>query len=101
MAKSPSLAPESAHGALYRWVDERLGLEELKAFANHKIVPEHRHSFWYYWGGLSLFFFLIQVISGILLLVYYRPGTEAYDSVREITYQIDSASSRCTRWCCR
>lgn len=89
MAKSPSLAPEPIHGALYRWVDERLGLEELKAFASHKIVPEHRHSFWYYWGGLSLFFFLIQVLSGILLLVYYRPGTEAYDSVREITYQID------------
>jgi hypothetical protein len=44
-------------------------------FAAHKIVPEHRHAFWYYWGGLSLFFFLVQVLTGILLLVYYRPGS--------------------------
>lgn len=90
MAKSPSLAPKATvHGAVYQWVDERLGLEELRAFAAHKIVPEHRQSFWYYWGGLSLFFFLVQVLTGILLLVYYRPGNEAYDSVREITYEID------------
>jgi quinol-cytochrome oxidoreductase complex cytochrome b subunit len=80
MSKSSSLAPDvpaqdiSAHGALYTWVDARLGLEELKAFAAHKVVPEHRHAFWYYWGGLSLFFFLVQVITGILLLVYYRPA---------------------------
>ena len=90
MAKSPSLAPSAQpRGGLYQWVDERLGLEELKAFAAHKIVPEHRHSFWYYWGGLSLFFFVVQVMTGILLLVYYRPGDEAYDSVRQITYEID------------
>lgn len=74
--------------ALYRWVDERLGLEEILAFARHKTVPEHRHSFWYYWGGVSLFFFLVQLMSGILLLVYYRPGAEAYDTVRQITYDI-------------
>lgn len=90
MDKSSSLAPEHrTHGALYAWADARLGLDEIKAFAAHKVVPEHRHSFWYYWGGLSLFFFLIQVLTGILLLVYYRPGSEAYDSVREITYAID------------
>ena len=74
--------------ALYRWVDERLGLEEILAFARHKTVPEHRHSFWYYWGGVSLFFFMVQLMSGILLLVYYRPGAEAYDTVRQITYDI-------------
>jgi cytochrome b6 len=74
---------------LYGWLDERLGLEEIKAFAGHKQVPEHAHSSWYYWGGISLFLFIVQLVSGILLLVYYRPGPEAYDSVREITYEID------------
>jgi cytochrome b6 len=74
--------------AVYEWVDERLGLDEILAFARHKTVPEHQYSFWYYWGGISLFFFLVQVLSGTLLLVYYRPGPEAYDSVRQITYDI-------------
>lgn len=74
--------------AIYRWVDERLGLDEILACAKHKTVPEHRYSFWYYWGGISLFLFLVQVFSGVLLLVYYRPGADAYETVRQITYDI-------------
>jgi cytochrome b6 len=71
------------------WIDERLGLGELLAHARAKSVPMHAHSFWYYWGGLSLFFFLVQAVTGVLLLVYYRPGPEAYDSVRQLTYDVD------------
>lgn len=71
---------------LYGWADQRLGLTELQAFAKHKTVPQHEHSFWYYWGGLSLLFFIVQVVSGVLLLVYYRPGPDAYESVRQITF---------------
>lgn len=52
-------------------------------------MPQHKYSFWYYWGGISLFFFILQLITGILLLVYFRPGKEAYESVRQITYDID------------
>jgi quinol-cytochrome oxidoreductase complex cytochrome b subunit len=75
-------------GSMYSWVDERLGLDDLLDFAKKKTVPQHRHSAWYYWGGISLFFFLVQAVTGVLLLLYYRPGPEAYDSVRQITYDI-------------
>ena len=71
---------------VYDWVDERLGLSEVVAFARHKTVPVHRYSFWYYWGGISLFLFLVQCFTGVLLLVYYRPGADAFESVRQITY---------------
>lgn len=84
----PSLPQSQKRGRLYDWVDERLNLGELTAFAKKKTVPAHRHSFWYYWGGISLFFFLVQLMSGVLLLIYYRPGPEAFDSVRQITYDI-------------
>ncbi len=70
----------------YSWTDERLDLGALQALAKHKTVPLHAQSFWYYWGGLSLLFFLVQVFTGVLLLVYYRPGPDAYESVRQITY---------------
>jgi cytochrome b6 len=72
----------------YEWLDERLGISDIVKVAGHKQVPDHKHSFWYYWGGISLFFFIVMVLSGILLLLYYRPGNEAYESVREITYNI-------------
>lgn len=73
-------------GSVYEWLDERVGLSEAVALARHKRVPVHAQSFWYYWGGISLFLFLIQIVTGILLLVYYRPGAEAFESVRQITY---------------
>lgn len=71
---------------LYDWVDERLDLSGLAAFARKKTVPVHAQSFWYYWGGISLFLFLVQCFTGVLLLVYYRPGAEAYESVRQIAF---------------
>jgi len=74
--------------ALFEWVDERLGLREIIAFASKKTVPVHAQSFWYYWGGISLFLFLVQCFTGVLLLVYYRPGADAYESVRQINFQM-------------
>lgn len=89
MARSSSPVVNQYAQAIYDWADERLGLSDIVEFAKHKTVPVHKHSFWYYWGGISLFFFLVQAVSGVLLLVYYRPGAEAYESVRQITYDID------------
>lgn len=88
MEASLSQKPKTRFAAVYDWADERLGLTEIVDLAKHKTVPSHKHSFWYYWGGISLFFFIVQVFSGILLLVYYRAGADAYESVRQITYDI-------------
>jgi quinol-cytochrome oxidoreductase complex cytochrome b subunit len=74
--------------SIYQWLDDRLGLSDLTRLASKKTVPEHKHSFWYVWGGLTLFFFIIMCFSGVLLLLYYRPGNEAYESVRQINTHI-------------
>ena len=72
-----------------KWIDERFGLNELLAFAKHKTVPRHRYSYWYFFGGMTLFLFVIQVLTGILLLLYYRPSpTEAFESVQYIMTQV-------------
>ncbi|MBS1705827.1 MAG: cytochrome bc complex cytochrome b subunit [Armatimonadetes bacterium] len=66
---------------------ERLGIADTIVYAKKKTVPIHKQSFWYYWGGISLFCFIVQAVTGILLMVYYRPGPEAYESVRQITFE--------------
>jgi len=67
------------------WLDERLGLDAIRSFAAKKAVPIHRQSIWYYFGGMTLFLFTIQVATGILLLLYYRPSAEtAFESVQFI-----------------
>jgi cytochrome b6 len=59
------------------YLDHRFQVSAVFEFAKKKKVPEHRYSFWYYFGGLCLFLFVIQVITGILLLLYYTPSVDA------------------------
>lgn len=67
---------------LYRWLDERIPLSALTEAGRHKEVPVHRYSVFYYFGGMTLFLFLVQVVTGILLMLYYRPSAdEAFESV--------------------
>ncbi len=75
--------------ALFLWLDERLGINSIFALAKKKEVPLHRHSVWYYFGGMSLFLFTVQVATGILLLLYYRPSAEgAFESVQFIITEV-------------
>jgi len=39
-----------------------------------------------YWGGISLFLFLVQCFTGRAAAGLLRPGAEAYESVRQITF---------------
>jgi cytochrome b6 len=74
---------------LFQWVDDRVGLEAFRHAAREKTVPLNRHTPWYYFGGMTLFFFLVQIGTGILLMLYYRPSSqEAYESVQFIVTQV-------------
>ncbi len=76
-------------GTVRKWLDERIGLHGLVDFMEHKKVPQHRYSHWYFFGGMTLFLFGVQVVTGILLLLYYRPSpNEAYESVEYIMAQV-------------
>jgi cytochrome b6 len=64
------------------WLYERTPLASIEEAIAHKSVPRHRYSAFYFLGGMTLFFFVIQVVTGGLLLLYYRPSaSEAYESV--------------------
>jgi cytochrome b6 len=71
------------------WLDERFGLADMLAPLRKKSVPRHRYSYWYYLGGITLFLFFIQVATGMLLLLYYKPSAnEAFESVQYIMTQV-------------
>ena len=74
---------------LYRWIDERFDLSPILELAKKKTVPSHRFSALYFFGGATLFFFVLQVATGILLLLYYKPTAEAaFESVRFIMTEV-------------
>jgi len=75
--------------SLRRWLDERFGWADLTAPLREKTVPLHNLTYWYFLGGITLFLFAIQVCTGILLLLYYRPSAnEAFESVQYIMTRV-------------
>ncbi|MEI7694496.1 MAG: cytochrome b N-terminal domain-containing protein [Chlorobium sp.] len=73
---------DSRASVLNEWFSERFSmLIPIVDYLKKKEVPQHRHSIWYYFGGLTLFFFIVQVLTGLLLLQYYKPTeSEAFAS---------------------
>ena len=71
------------------WLDERIDISGIRHFIAEKGVPIHTQEVWYYLGGMTMFLFGVQVFTGILLLLYYRPSSaEAYESVQFIVTQV-------------
>jgi len=68
---------------IFAWLDERLGLNGIyKAVLDR---PEPKGNWWNTLGSASLFLFLIQGVTGILLTMYYTPSPDhAYDSIQYI-----------------
>jgi cytochrome b6 len=82
MAKTPGRA-------VFEFLDERFLLSDIITFGRKKMVPEHRQSFWYFFGGICLFLTGIQVATGLLLLLYYTPHVDfAHESVQFIMSQV-------------
>ena len=69
------------------WLADRVGWGGIKARLSAHRAP--RRSFFFYLGGITLFLLVIQVLSGILLVLYYRPDpAHAYESVEQIIGEI-------------
>ncbi len=67
------------------WIENRVPVSKATEFASHKTVPLHRYSVIYYFGGMTLFFLIVQLLTGIMLMLYYRPSAaEAFESVEFI-----------------
>jgi cytochrome b6 len=75
---------------LMKWIEERYQIAPLLEFLRHKEVPVGAHPIlWYYLGGTTLFFFTVQILSGLLLLMYYQPGeATSYESIRYLTTKV-------------
>ena len=72
------------------WIEERVDFSALRQLIAKKTVPVHRHSIWYYFGGMALFLLMVQFVTGILLLLYYRPTAEAaFESVQFIITKVE------------
>jgi quinol-cytochrome oxidoreductase complex cytochrome b subunit len=75
-------------GFLYGPIDERLHIRDALEKALKREIPPHVN--WLFcFGGITFVIFVIQVITGTLLLFYYHPTvSEAYKSVQFINNHV-------------
>ena len=73
-----------------QWINQRFEVDKLRQPIKKQLEkPLPGHVSWFHTlGSMSMFFFISQVLTGILLLIYYRPTVdEAFASVKFITTQ--------------
>lgn len=78
-------------GRVARWLAERVPVsgDQLRELTNEP-VPNHMKRWWFCLGGTPAYLFVVQVVTGILLAIYYQPSSQtAYESVRYITQDVN------------
>ncbi len=69
------------------WIEQRTGLGSVLPALLHVRIPMSAQTM--YFGGIALFLFGIQVVTGTLLALYYKPTPEAaYESVQFVTSDV-------------
>ncbi len=72
------------------WWYERVPISgaDLRELTNEP-VPNHMKKWWFCLGGTPAYLFVVQIITGIMLALYYQPASAtAYESVRFITEEV-------------
>ncbi|MDR1685324.1 MAG: cytochrome b N-terminal domain-containing protein [Desulfovibrio sp.] len=80
---------------IYKFLDDRLNLSPLlKEIADHQ-VPDHANplktptALIYCFGGICLFILLLQILTGVFLMLYYVPSPDnAYAGVNYIQNEL-------------
>jgi ubiquinol-cytochrome c reductase cytochrome b subunit len=76
-------------GKLIHWIEVRIGLEELVNRHLRQYRTPKGATFWSTLGFVTLIAFIVQAITGIMLLLYYIPHPDhAFKSVQTITNEI-------------
>lgn len=73
-----------------QWFAERVPLtgDQLRELTNEP-VPYHLKRWWFCLGGTPAYLFVVQIVTGILLAIYYEPSpATAYESVGYITHEV-------------
>jgi quinol-cytochrome oxidoreductase complex cytochrome b subunit len=65
---------------LITWIDERLPVSNfVKNHLSQYYAPKN-FNFFYYFGALAIFIFILQIVTGIFLTINYKP--DAASAVR-------------------
>ena len=89
---APARLPGSAapKQGLWAWLNKRLPVD---AFITEQLTGYYapkNFNIWYFFGSLALFVLVLQLVTGIFLTMFYKPGElTSFDSVEYIMREVD------------
>ena len=86
MAEMKEISPNApASAKLLNWVDNRFPLSKLYNEHMGEYYAPKNFNFWYIFGSLAMLVLVIQIITGIFLVMHYKPDAAlAFGSVEYI-----------------
>ena len=80
-------------GSVARWIDERIDAVGVKRALLDRKMPGGL-TWWHTLGSATLTVFIVQVVTGIVLGMYYAPSPDhAYDSIRYLERAVVSGAT--------
>ncbi len=79
-------------GGIRDWFDERIDLRSLREQLVDRKMPGGL-TWWHTLGSATLAVFMVQVVTGVVLAMYYAPSPDhAYDSVQYLQHTVASGA---------
>ena len=98
-AKTAGAAPAGAAGAdtasgagkgLWAWLNKRLPISEFITTQLTGYYAPKNFNIWYFFGSLALLVLVLQLVTGIFLTMFYKPGElTSFDSVEYIMREVN------------
>ena len=80
---------------LIGWIDRRFPLTSTyKAHLSEYYAPKN-FNFWYFFGSLALIVLVLQIVTGIFLVMHYKPDAQLNTSCAK--YRVAGSSAICTQ----
>jgi len=89
-ATLPTSATGSAGKRFWAWLNKRMPVDQFLATQVTEYYAPKNFNFWYYFGSLAGVVLVLQLVTGIFLAMFYKPGeATAFDSVQFIMREVD------------
>jgi len=89
-AALPKAATGPAGKRFRAWLNKRMPVDQFLASQVTEYYAPKNFNFWYFFGSLALVVLVLQLVTGIFLTMFYKPGeATAFDSVQFIMREVD------------
>jgi ubiquinol-cytochrome c reductase cytochrome b subunit len=83
-------ATAPAKKGLWGWINKRLPVDEFVADQMTGYYAPKNFNIWYFFGSLAMLVLVLQLVTGIFLTMFYKPGElTSFDSVEYIMREVN------------